>query len=335
MNFNQTLYNAIEKKFQPSLNAAEWKGLLAIMGSLQRNGLNGDSQNNPFSTEEALAKLKWVMSNQLFSRLLFPDIPNPIRTEAFTIDGPPSVAELYSLCASKMIDVIKLSPKEIVEELTYRLNNPQSPSSSDNVLINALTPSDASKILENYVFREPSVPLKSKEASVFFENIIKCATNETLLNLALSSLNYEPYNGFEANDKSSLIECINERKNYLSSQISFDALNSSISDGKGLPKIVLKNMQKELVTDLSNWQSDKLYNTLHPVFNLKLQQVIQKLIEEAQLKQNPITDAQKILKQNLFEEAHKGHSNSSSIETNTSISSSTDNENISKVGPKI
>ena len=100
----------LKKNFKPqSSKDPEWRRLLPVIVKLQNNGLNDMTPKNPFDTSEALESLKSVLLQEDLRYRLFPDLTKKqVQSELnkLTIEGPPRLPELYSICASHMIDML-------------------------------------------------------------------------------------------------------------------------------------------------------------------------------------------------------------------------------------
>lgn len=283
---NDYLLEKLKKNFHPTSNQSpEWKVLLPVIALLQNEGLNEYGPNNPFATSNALERLKKVFLNDNIQQKLLPalkkeQVDRLLRN--LTIGG--SIVDLpmlYSFCAQKLLEVVYdngiLTAEQLVVEVEKRLGTTEA---SDNILINALLPRDASDLYSYYLLDARLGVLTHDNAKKIYDESIKYEIKEEILDRLQADLEDFPVD-ISATDCESLLLRVKDRKNFLQSTQELDRLRRDIKTINSEPE--LDNMQLALQQALQERkQPNNPYNGLHPQINGDLQAQIRQRQEEMQ-----------------------------------------------------
>ena len=291
-NENETLMTVLRDNFSLTSNKdILWKEFLPVIGKMQ-NAKNKTGPMGPYMTQAALNGFKQVLLHEKVRARLFPGYSMEAVQQFLNniaIEGPPDLDQIYSFCASKMMDALYYeglhTSAEIAAEAATQLSNPKQPFRI--VLTGALTPMDASLMNHHYAVDIPFGSLKSKTAQNLFKTRIQYETDAAKLdNLRKILLESPSKKSISVLDSSSLVKRIDDRINYLESKQTAKQIYARIN--KTLSEFELDNLQAALQQALRNPERKNAYNTMHPFVIEDLQEAITKRIVE--INQGEIVD---------------------------------------------
>ncbi len=299
-NLNTALFMRINKYFNPTSNKdPEWTVLFPVIEALQKTGLNemnARGQNNPFATRDALEHLRTALLQDGLRQRLFPNLSTEHlrnKLNQLTLDGPPDVQELYSICAKKLIDMNHQqgiwTPEMIVLETEKRLAS--KPETSTYALINGMLPMDASHVYQYYAMDARCGPLNHDNAKKIFHKHIEYQQEEEALEIVRAALEDNPTPDITASDRHSLLMRVKDRLNFLHSKQDFDRLYHHI---QGLNSELDLNAMEHLLQQALTTSNprENPYNKLHFIINGELQSSIRQRRNELhhtiEVKKNPL-----------------------------------------------
>lgn len=313
-NENDTLMTVLRDNFSLTSNTdLLWKEFLPVIGKML-NVKNPTSPLGPYMTQIALDSFKQVLFHEKVRARLFPGYAIEAVQQLIdniAVEGPPDLDQLYSFCASKMIDVLYyqglFSPAQIAYESATQLVHPKQPSIL--ILASALTSMDASQVHHHYAVDIPFGALKGKAAQNLFKKHIQYegdgAKLEHLRKMLLESPSKQ---SISVLDSSSLVKRIDDRMNYLESKQTAKQIYARIN--QTLSEFELDSMQSALQLALMNPEKNNPYKAMHPAVIEELQEAIIKRIGE--INKGEIVD---YYGQSIHEELDNPQEEASSVST--------------------